>query len=100
MLKKPASVVFAPLRGSPYGTEYDFAPSLAAALLATFLNILRLNILQSDRVSAEMLVSFPRPYKKVISPIAEPVLDAHYAKRSKGNAIAFPSLLAGFCAEP
>jgi hypothetical protein len=32
MLKKPASFVLASLRGSEYGTEYDFA-SLAAASL-------------------------------------------------------------------
>jgi hypothetical protein len=41
MLKMASSVVLASLRGSTYGAEYEFASSLAAALLKAFLNILR-----------------------------------------------------------
>jgi hypothetical protein len=33
LLKKPASIVLTSLKGSTYGTKYDFASSLAAALL-------------------------------------------------------------------
>jgi hypothetical protein len=35
MLKKAASFVLASLKGSTYDTEYNFASSLAAALLGT-----------------------------------------------------------------
>jgi hypothetical protein len=40
MLKIPASIVLAALRGSTYRKTYAFAPSLAAALLTAILNIL------------------------------------------------------------
>jgi len=40
MLKKASGFVLASLRGSTYDTEYDFASSLAAALLEAFFSIL------------------------------------------------------------
>lgn len=40
MRKKTASGVLASLRVSPYATEYGFAASLTAALLAAFFRIL------------------------------------------------------------
>jgi len=42
LLIKAASGVLVALRGSTYGREYAFASSFAAALLATFLNSLRI----------------------------------------------------------
>jgi hypothetical protein len=62
MREKTASGVLASLRGSTYGTEYDYASSLAAALLdglfthpAWLFNVVsNLNIYNGDRGQNEL----------------------------------------------